>query len=223
MKMIAPSILSADFSRLGEEIRAVERAGADWIHIDVMDGHFVPNITIGPGVVSSLRKTTALPFDVHLMIARPEAYIDAFAAAGADVITVHAEAATHLHRAVCAVRERGIKAGVSLNPATPLAAVEEILGDMDLLLIMTVNPGFGGQRFISSLLPKIARARRMIDASAPGVILQVDGGITVENIAAASRQGADCFVAGAAVFGADDYGAVIGAMKRLAASPQERL
>ncbi len=159
MKMIAPSILSADGSSLGEEIAAVEAAGADWIHIDVMDGHFVPNLTIGPGLIASLRKTTRLPFDVHLMIENPERYIDDFAKAGSDRITVHAEATVHLHRTVAMIREKGLRAGVSLNPATPLVQIEPILPDVDLLLVMTVNPGFGGQKFIEGMLPKIAQAK----------------------------------------------------------------
>jgi len=205
MKKIAPSILSADFSRLGEEIAAVEQAGADWIHIDVMDGHFVPNMTIGPGVVKALRKTTRLPFDVHLMITHPERYIDAFADAGSDIITVHLEAAGHLHRTIGMIKERGMKAGLSLNPATPLSQTEAILEDLDLLLIMTVNPGFGGQKFIDTMLPKIEQARNLIDARAPYVILEVDGGITAENIRPVSHAGAQVFVAGAAVFGNGDY------------------
>ncbi|HQK80001.1 MAG TPA: ribulose-phosphate 3-epimerase, partial [Syntrophales bacterium] len=155
MRIIAPSILSADFSHLGEEIRAVEAAGADWIHIDVMDGHFVPNLTIGPGVVASLRKITRLPFDVHLMIAEPDRYLDAFLAAGSDFLTVHVEAAVHLHRTIAYIKEKGCKAGVSLNPATPPAMIEPVLADLDLLLIMTVNPGFGGQKFIPTMIPKI--------------------------------------------------------------------
>ena len=213
MKIIAPSILSADFSRLGEEIEAVEKAGADWIHIDVMDGHFVPNLTIGPGVVASLRKTTPLPFDVHLMITHPERYIDAFADGGSDVITVHVEVAGHLHRTITLIKEKGLKAGLSLNPATPLLQAETILGDLDLLLIMTVNPGFGGQKFIGTMLPKIEQARKMIDRLAPHVILEVDGGITAENIRAVADAGADVFVAGAAVFGGGDYGRSIRMLK----------
>jgi ribulose-phosphate 3-epimerase len=213
MKIIAPSILSADFSRLGEEIEAVEKAGADWIHIDVMDGHFVPNLTIGPGVVASLRKTTPLPFDVHLMITHPERYVDTFADAGSDVITVHVEVAGHLHRTITLIKEKGLKAGLSLNPATPLSQAEAILGDLDLLLIMTVNPGFGGQKFIGTMLPKIEQARKMIDRLAPHVILEVDGGITAENIRAVADAGADVFVAGAAVFGGGDYGRSIRMLK----------
>lgn len=213
MLIIAPSILSADFSRLGEEIIAVEKAGADWIHIDVMDGHFVPNLTIGPGVVASLRKTTGLPFDVHLMISDPDRYIDAFAAAGSDYITVHVEAATHLHRTIAYIKDKGKKAGVSLNPATPLTQIEPVLADLDLLLIMTVNPGFGGQKFIPSMIPKIQAARKLIDAQAPHVLLEVDGGITTGNIGAVAAAGAKAFVAGAAVFGSNDYGRTIATLK----------
>jgi ribulose-phosphate 3-epimerase len=219
MNLIAPSILSADFSRLGEEIAAIEAAGADWVHIDVMDGRFVPNITIGPAVVSCLRKTTRLPFDVHLMIENPERYIDDFASAGADGITVHAEATVHLHRTVGMIRERGIRAGVSLNPATPLALVEPILPDADLLLVMTVNPGFGGQKFIERSLPRIAEARRMIRALAPEVLLEVDGGVSLKNIRTIADAGAEVLVAGSAVFGSRDYAATIGAMKALITAP----
>jgi len=219
MNMIAPSILSADFSRLGEEIAAVEAAGADWIHIDVMDGHFVPNITIGPAVVASLRKVTRLPFDVHLMIENPERYIDDFARAGADWITVHVEAARHLHRTVSLIRERGLKAGVSLNPATPLSLVEPILADADLLLLMTVNPGFGGQKFIERSIPRIAEAREMIRTLAPEVLLEVDGGVSLKNIRTIADAGAQILVAGSAVFGSGDYAATIGAMKTLLSAP----
>jgi ribulose-phosphate 3-epimerase len=215
MKMIAPSILSADGSRLGEEIAAVEAAGADMIHIDVMDGHFVPNLTIGPGLIASLRKTTRLPFDVHLMIERPELYIEAFAQAGADWITVHVEASIHLHRTVAMIREKGLKAGVSLNPATPLSQVEPILPDVDLLLVMTVNPGFGGQKFIEGMLPKIAAARRMIREIAPEVLLEADGGVTPKNIRAIADAGADILVAGASIFGSGNYTETIESMKAL--------
>jgi ribulose-phosphate 3-epimerase len=218
MKMIAASILSADFSRLGEEITAVEAAGADWIHIDVMDGHFVPNITIGPGLIASTRKTTKLPFDVHLMIENPERYIDDFARAGADRITVHVEATIHLHRTVAMIREKGLKAGVSLNPATPLCLVEPILRDVDLLLVMTVNPGFGGQKLIEGMFPKIAAAKRMIREIAPEVLLEVDGGVTLKNIRTIAGAGADILVAGSAIFGSGDYPATIGAMKALLAT-----
>jgi ribulose-phosphate 3-epimerase len=213
MKIIAPSILSADFSALGEEIAAVEAAGADWIHIDVMDGHFVPNITMGPGVVKSLRKMTVLPFDVHLMIESPEQYIQPFAEAGSDRITVHMEALIHLHRTVSQIKELGLKAGVSLNPATPLSFVESILTDIDLLLIMTVNPGFGGQQFIKTMLPKIRQARELIDRFAPAVLLEVDGGVTLTNMPAILKAGADVFVAGASIFGSGNYRDTIGKMK----------
>ena len=219
MKMIAPSILSADFSRLGEEIAAVEAAGADWIHIDVMDGHFVPNLTIGPGLVASIRKTTRLPFDVHLMIEKPERYIDDFAKAGADWITVHVEAAAHLHRTVAMIREKGLKAGVSLNPATPLTQIEPILPDIDLLLIMTVNPGFGGQTFIEGSLPRISQARQMIRSAAPEILLEVDGGVTLKNIRAIADAGANVLVAGSAIFGSGDYAKAIAAMKDLLTAP----
>lgn len=215
MKIIAPSILSADFSRLGEEIAAVEAAGADWIHIDVMDGHFVPNITIGPAVVKSLRRLTRLPFDVHLMIRNPQRYLEAFADAGSDVITVHVEAADHLHRTVTRIRELKVKAGVSVNPATPLALIDAILGDIDLLLVMTVNPGFGGQQFIGSMLPKIRQARQLIDEKAPAVILEVDGGVTTTNMPSILAAGADALVAGAAVFGSGNYAETIGMMKSM--------
>jgi ribulose-phosphate 3-epimerase len=219
MKMIAPSILSADFSRLGEEIGAVEAAGADWIHVDVMDGHFVPNLTIGPPVVASIRKAARLPFDVHLMIEHPERFIDAFSEAGADGITVHVEASSHLHRTIGLIREKGLKAGVSLNPATPLCLVEPILPDIDLLLVMTVNPGFGGQRFIEEMLPKIAQAKRMIGEIKPGVLLEVDGGVTLKNIRAIADAGADVLVAGSSIFGSGNYHETIGAMKALLAAP----
>ncbi|MBN1380697.1 MAG: ribulose-phosphate 3-epimerase [Deltaproteobacteria bacterium] len=213
MKKIAPSILSADFSRLAEEIRAVERAGADWVHIDVMDGHFVPNITIGPGVIASLRKTTQLPFDVHLMIENPERYIKTFAEAGSDMITVHAEATTHLHRTIGLIHEAGVQAGVTINPATPLLMVEPVLPDCDLLLLMSVNPGFGGQKFIKSSLAKIRAARLLIDGIAPGVLLEVDGGVTLDNIESIANAGTDIIVAGAAIFESGDYADTIRAMK----------
>ena len=213
MKIIAPSILSADFSALGKEIAAVEAAGADWIHIDVMDGHFVPNITMGPGVVKSLRKMTVLPFDVHLMIESPEQYIQPFAEAGSDRITVHMEASIHLHRTVSQIKELGLKAGVSLNPATPLSFVESILTDIDLLLIMTVNPGFGGQQFIQTMLSKIRQARELIDRFAPAVLLEVDGGVTLTNLPAILKAGADVLVAGASIFGSGNYRDTIGKMK----------
>jgi ribulose-phosphate 3-epimerase len=219
MQKIAPSILSADGSRLGEEIAAVEAAGADLLHIDVMDGHFVPNITIGPGLITSLRKRTRIPFDVHLMIENPERYIDDFANAGSDWITVHVEATVHLHRLVSVIHEKGVRAGVSLNPATPLGLVEPILPEIDLLLVMTVNPGFGGQKFIAGMLPKIAEAKRLIREIAPEVLIEVDGGVTRKNIRSIADAGADILVAGSSVFGSGDYSGTIGAMKALLASP----
>jgi len=219
MKHIAPSILSADGSRLGEEIAAVEAAGADMIHIDVMDGHFVPNLTLGPGLVASLRKTTRLPLDVHLMIENPERYIEAFAKAGSDRITVHAEASVHLHRAIAMIREQGVRPGVSLNPATPLVLIEPILPDIELLLLMTVNPGFGGQQFIGGMLPKISHAKAMIDAVAPEVLLEVDGGVTLKNIRSIADAGADILVAGASIFDGCNYRETIGTMKALLAAP----
>jgi len=215
MKKIAPSILSADFSRLGEEIGAVESAGADWIHIDVMDGHFVPNITIGPPVVASLRKTTKLPFDVHLMIGQPERYIEAFASAGSDIITVHVEAANHLHRTIGAIKERNVKAGVSINPATPLAHIEPILPELDLVLIMSVNPGFSGQKFITSSLAKIRQARNLIDRNSYSALIEVDGGVTLDNIGTIVDAGADVCVAGSSVFGSKDYRKTIASMKAI--------
>ena len=218
MVLIAPSILSADGSRLYEEITAVEKAGADWIHIDVMDGHFVPNITIGPAIISALRKTTKLPFDVHLMIENPENYIESFAAAGADIITVHVEAANHLHRTIDMIKKAGKKAGVSLNPATPLTLIEEILPDIDLLLIMTVNPGFGGQKFIKTTLPKIIKARKMLNILPNKPLLEIDGGVNLQNIADIVRSGADVLVAGASVFGTNNYSQTIPALKTTAKS-----
>ncbi len=219
MKKIAPSILSADFSRLGDEIRAVETAGADYIHIDVMDGHFVPNITIGPLVVEAARRVTALPLDVHLMIENPDSYIPDFAAAGADIIVVHAEAVHHLHRTVQLIKSLGKKAGVSLNPATPLTVLEYVLGDLDLVLLMTVNPGFGGQSFIEACLPKIHSLRAMLDRHGSEAELEVDGGVKTANIARIAHAGADVFVAGSAVFGSPDYRATITELKRLAHEP----
>jgi ribulose-phosphate 3-epimerase len=219
MKKIAPSILSADFSRLGEEVRAVEAAGADYIHIDVMDGHFVPNITIGPLVVEAVRRVTALPLDVHLMIENADRYIPDFVKAGADIVVVHAEATAHLHRTVQLIKSLGARAGVSLNPATPLCALEHILEELDLVLLMTVNPGFGGQSFIESCIPKIHALRAMLDRRGCEAELEVDGGVKTDNIARIAHAGADVFVAGSAVFGSSDYAATIGELKRQAREP----
>ncbi len=207
---VAPSILSADFSRLGEEIKAVEAAGADIIHVDVMDGHFVPNITIGPLIVEAARKSTKLPLDVHLMITDPELFIAAFAKAGADYITVHVETALHLNRLIQLIREhKGVKAAVSLNPATPLSGLDAILPDIDMVLIMSVNPGFGGQSFIPSALDKIRQLRKRIDELGLKIELEVDGGVKPGNAAEIRGAGADILVAGSAVFGTKDYAAAI--------------
>lgn len=219
MNKIAPSILSADFCRLGEEIKAVEAAGADYIHVDVMDGHFVPNITIGPLVVDAVRKITKLPLDVHLMIENPDRYIPDFAAAGADIIVVHAEASIHLHRSIQLIKSLGKRAGVSLNPATPLNFLEYVLADLDLVLLMTVNPGFGGQSFIEEAIPKIKALRAMLDKRGLEAELEVDGGVKIDNIARISHAGADVFVAGSAVFGSSDYAATIKALKAQAKEP----
>ena len=200
---IAPSILSADFARLGEEIAAVTNAGADWIHVDVMDGHFVPNITIGPDVVKAIRSATSLPFDVHLMIAPVDPYVTAFADAGADIITAHAEAGPHLHRTIQLIKSLGKKAGISLNPSTPAAVINHVLDDIDLVLVMTVNPGFGGQSFISGQLDKIRTLRQMIDASGRPIDLEVDGGINEQTARQAIDAGADVLVAGTATFQGD--------------------
>jgi ribulose-phosphate 3-epimerase len=210
---IAPSILSADFARLGEEVRAVEAAGADWIHVDVMDGRFVPNLTIGPPVVAALRKVTKKPLDVHLMIVEPDRYIDAFAEAGADGITVHAEACLHLHRTLQAIRALGKKAGVSLNPHTSEDCLRYVMEQVDLVLVMSVNPGFGGQAFIEAVLPKIERIRAMIDASGRTIDLEVDGGIKKGTASRVCSAGADALVAGNAVFAQKDYAAAIRAIR----------
>ena len=218
MIKIAPSILSADFSCLGEEVRAVDRAGADYIHVDVMDGHFVPNITIGPLVVAALRKVTGKPLDIHLMIENPDRYIPDFASAGADIITVHQEAVPHLHRTVQQIKSLGKRAGVSLNPATPVETLDVILDDLDLVLIMSVNPGFGGQTFIPSALDKIRVLRQRITQRGLATELQVDGGVKLDNIRDVVAAGADVLVAGSAVFGTDNYAATITALRQRAVS-----
>ena len=213
---IAPSILSADFSRLGEEVKRVEQAGADWIHVDVMDGAFVPNSTIGPLVVEAVRRTTALPLDVHLMIEKPERYVTDFVKAGASTVSVHVEACPHLHRSLAQIREAGARASVALNPATPASAVEPVLSEADQLLVMTVNPGFGGQKFIEGTLSKIEALRRWITDRGLGIAIEVDGGVSEETIERAARAGADVFVAGTAVFGAPDYAHAIASLRRKA-------
>ena len=213
--IIAPSILSADFAKLGEEVRAIDGAGADWIHIDVMDGHFVPNLTIGPGIVKALRPHTQKPFDVHLMISPVDPFLDGFAEAGADIITVHPEAGPHLHRSIQRVKALGKKAGVSLNPATPAKALDYVLEEVDLVLVMSVNPGFGGQKFISSQLKKIEAIANRISKESLEVIIEVDGGVDAETAPKALDAGATALVAGTAVFrgGPDAYAANIKALR----------
>jgi len=200
MIRIAPSILSADFANLGEEVRAIDAAGADWVHIDVMDGHFVPNLTIGPGVVKALRPHTKLPFDVHLMISPADSFLEAFAEAGADVISVHPEAGPHLHRSIQTIKSLGKKAGVVLNPATPISTIEQVIDDLDLILVMTVNPGYGGQKFIESQLPKIETLRKLIDQTGKDIDLEVDGGVDAATAPRVIAAGANVLVAGTATF-----------------------
>ena len=217
MKLIAPSILSADFSKLGDEIRAVEKAGADWIHIDVMDGHFVPNITIGPLVVDAVRKVTDLTLDVHLMIENPEKYIQAFVDAGADLITVQVETCVHLNRVIQMIHQAGIKAGAVLNPSTPLSTLEWELDSLELVMLMGVNPGFGGQKFIPTTLDKVRALRKIIEARNLTTLIEMDGGVSKSTIKEISDAGVDVLVSGSAIFGTDDYTETIKAFRRLIA------
>ena len=223
MGKIAPSILSADFTRLGDEVREVEKAGADYIHIDVMDGHFVPNITIGPMIVEAVSRITEKPLDVHLMISDPDSYIDEFAKAGASIISVHAEALNHLHRTIQHIRDKRVRTSVVLNPATPLDALEYVLEDLDMVLLMTVNPGFGGQEFIPEVIPKIKKLKEEIDRRGLDVEIEVDGGIGTETINRVSYAGASVFVAGSAVFHSEDYAKTIRLMReRMSQERKER-
>ena len=215
---IAPSILSADFARLGEEVRAVAAAGADLIHFDVMDNHYVPNLSVGPLVCAALRPHTQLPIDVHLMVQPVDRLVPEFAKAGASIISFHPEASEHVDRTIALIREHGCKAGLVLNPATPLSYLDHTLEKLDLVLLMSVNPGFGGQQFIGSVLPKIAQVRKRIDDSGKDIWLEVDGGIKVDNIAGVARAGADTFVAGSAIFGTKDYAATLRAMRKALAT-----
>ena len=215
MKYIAPSILSADFSKLGDEIRSVEKAGADWIHVDVMDGHFVPNITIGPLIVEAARRITSLPLDVHLMIENPDRYIEDFATAGADLISVQVEACIHLNRTIQMIKLLDLRAGVVLNPSTPLSAIEWILEDVDFVMIMSVNPGFGGQKFIPNSLDKIRSLRKMIQDRGLSILIEIDGGVNEKTIKNISDAGVDVFVAGSAIFKSPDYKETISKFRKL--------
>lgn len=215
-KKIAPSLLSADFSKLQEDIALVEQGGADLLHVDVMDGHFVPNITFGPFIVKAIKKCATIPLDVHLMIEKPERYVEDFVKAGADYLTVHVEACTHIHRVLQQIRATGAKAGVSLNPGTPLSSIEEVLGDVDLILIMSVNPGFGGQSFIESALDKIKRLRKMLsDRGLDHVEIEIDGGVKLDNIATVAAAGVDIFVSGSGIYKAADPKKMIAEMKEI--------
>jgi ribulose-phosphate 3-epimerase len=219
MGKIAPSILSADFARLGEEVKSVEQAGADYIHIDVMDGHFVPNITIGPMIVKAVRQVTELPLDVHLMISNPDFFVEEFVMAGADMITVHAEAVNHLHRSIQHITKAGARPAVSLNPASPLQMIEYVLDDLGMVLLMTVNPGFGGQAFIPGVIPKIESLKEIIDKRGLDIELQVDGGIGPQTIGPVSSAGANVFVAGSAIFHSDNYAETIRLMRERMVEP----
>lgn len=213
-KLIAPSILSADFTRLGEEVKAVVAAGADLIHFDVMDGHFVPNLTVGPMILKAVRSVTDKPIDAHLMVDNPDRLLENYIEAGANYLSVHVEVASHLHRSLQRIRDLGAKAGVALNPHTPVSAIEAVLSDLDFVLVMTVNPGFGGQKFIPSAFEKVRTLDKIRQEKSLGFQIEVDGGIKVDNIAEVSQAGVDIFVAGSAIFGSPDYGATIAAMKK---------
>ena len=216
--LICPSILASDFAKLGEEVRALEAAGADWIHVDVMDGHFVPNLTLGPDIVKAIRPHTTLPFDVHLMVAPVDPWIEAYHAAGADILTVHPESGPHLHRTLGRIRQLGAKAGIVLNPGTPLSVLEEVVDMVDLVLLMSVNPGFGGQSFIPSTLDKLRTVRERIARSGKAIRLEVDGGVKPDNIGEIAKAGADTFVAGSAIFGKPDYAGIVKQMKAAVAA-----